>query len=98
MVRYLTPNSTLAEIIWRKFSVPARWPDSLGRPRDCAQRPFPSIIIATCLGILSPEVQLESFMDQLDFHDLLFFFLTDLANILNETIGHFLKIFLSSFQ
>src|SRR2546430_7415041 len=31
-------------------STPRRWPSARGRPRAAAQRPFPSMMIATCNG------------------------------------------------
>src|SRR5216683_2034524 len=34
----------------RKASTPRRWPSARGRPRAAAQRPFPSMMIATCKG------------------------------------------------
>ena len=51
MVRISMPNSTLASRTGRMFSVPARCPASRGRPRALAQRPFPSMIMAICLGL-----------------------------------------------
>src|SRR3990172_6600425 len=53
MVRYFTPNSTEAVITRRRFSVPALCPASRGKPRESAQRPLPSMIMATWRGILS---------------------------------------------
>src|SRR5579859_816056 len=49
-VRYSTPCSTAASTILRMFSVPARCPASRGSPRCLAQRPLPSMIMATCRG------------------------------------------------
>src|SRR3990172_7952433 len=34
----------------RMFSVPARWPARREKPRRGAQRPLPSMMMATCLG------------------------------------------------
>ncbi len=49
-VRYLTPCSANPSMTRRIFSVPARCPANLGKPRCLAQRPFPSIIMATWPG------------------------------------------------
>src|SRR5512140_378531 len=44
------PSSAAAVVISRTVFTPARWPTMRGRRRAFAQRPFPSMIIATCLG------------------------------------------------
>src|SRR5581483_1396815 len=50
-------------VIFRTVSTPATWPATRGRPRARAHRPFPSMIIATCipegeaLCIMKPESQ-----------------------------------------
>src|SRR6266581_1419401 len=43
-----TPSSGAASTVRRTASAPARWPATRGRPRRVAQRPLPSITIATC--------------------------------------------------
>src|SRR6188474_1727383 len=40
----------------RMFSVPARWPAARGSPRCVAQRPLPSMMMATCRGTRPPEM------------------------------------------
>src|SRR5207237_1087131 len=42
-----TPRSIAASTVRRSARVPARWPATTGRPRRLAQRPFPSMMIAT---------------------------------------------------
>src|SRR5881296_2428146 len=42
------PSPGAASTIRRTASTPARWPATRGRPRRPAQRPLPSITIATC--------------------------------------------------
>ena len=34
----------------RTDSAPRRWPSTRGSPRSLAQRPFPSMMMATCAG------------------------------------------------
>src|SRR5436190_1195603 len=48
----MTPSSSRAAVstISRTEAMPARWPSTRGRLRARAQRPFPSMITATCLG------------------------------------------------
>src|SRR4029077_972368 len=51
-VRAPTPSSGAASTVRRTASTPARWPATRGRPRRPAQRPLPSITMATCSGEL----------------------------------------------
>src|ERR1051326_7184800 len=44
------PSSPAARMMARADSAPARWPSMRGRWRCRAQRPFPSMMIATCRG------------------------------------------------
>src|SRR5215213_8439959 len=44
------PSSLAARTTPRSASTPRRWPSTRGRPRAAAQRPFPSMMIATCNG------------------------------------------------
>src|ERR1700742_557289 len=46
------PRSTASRSRALKTSAPARWPSITGSPRRCAQRPFPSVMIATYLAAL----------------------------------------------
>src|SRR5436190_15510720 len=41
------PSSIAASTVRRSARVPSRWPSATGRPRDIAQRPLPSRMIAT---------------------------------------------------
>src|SRR5579883_3225300 len=49
-MRPCTPHSRAAWRVRRRASRPARWPSRRDRPRSCAHRPFPSIIMATWRG------------------------------------------------
>src|SRR6266436_9097430 len=44
------PSSWAARTTRRNASTPRRWPSARGRPRAAAQRPLPSMMIATCNG------------------------------------------------
>src|SRR5216110_2942753 len=44
------PSSLAARTTRRSSSTPRRWPSARGRPRAAAQRPLPSMMIATCNG------------------------------------------------
>src|SRR5579862_2261738 len=45
--RFCTPSWIAASTVRRSARVPARWPAAVGSPRRRAQRPFPSMMIAT---------------------------------------------------
>src|SRR5258707_819319 len=44
------PTSPAARMIARADSAPCRWPSMRGSPRCLAQRPLPSMMMATCWG------------------------------------------------
>src|ERR1700694_5509569 len=44
------PSSLAARTTRRNSSTPRRWPSPRGKPRAAAQRPLPSMIMATCKG------------------------------------------------
>src|ERR1700694_334275 len=50
-VRYSTPRSMHARTVARTASTPLRWPATRGSRRCFAQRPLPSMMMATCRGI-----------------------------------------------
>src|SRR5450631_950275 len=50
-VRYSMPCVMLASITARTASTPREWPATRGRCRAVAQRPLPSMMIATCRGL-----------------------------------------------
>src|SRR5947209_7336668 len=47
------PSSPAARTVLRSASTPRRWPSVRGRPRAAAQRPLPSMMMATCRGARS---------------------------------------------
>src|SRR3989304_2907443 len=100
MVRYLTPNSTQASRMRRRFSVPARCPARRGSPRLRAQRPLPSMIMAMCCGTCSGKVSFFccSAIGALDLHDLLFFSFPDGIDLVNKFVVQLLNVVLGAFQ
>src|SRR5215831_18230262 len=44
------PSSFAARTVRRNASTPRRWPSTRGKPRAAAQRPLPSMMMATCKG------------------------------------------------
>src|SRR6516162_10875175 len=50
MVRKSIPRSPAARTVRRSASTPRRCPSPRGSPRAAAQRPFPSMMMATCRG------------------------------------------------
>src|SRR5207244_6922799 len=49
-VRYCKPSSRAARTTLRTAEIPLTWPASRGRCRFFAQRPLPSMMMATCRG------------------------------------------------
>ena len=50
------PRSPAARTVRRNASTPRRWPSTRGRPRAAAQRPLPSMMMATCRGTSKPSL------------------------------------------
>src|SRR5262249_53291937 len=50
------PRSPAARTVRRKASTPRRWPSTRGSPRWAAQRPLPSMMMATCRGAPKPSL------------------------------------------
>ena len=49
------PISPAARTVLRNASTPRRCPSPRGRPRAAAQRPLPSMMMATCRGIANAD-------------------------------------------
>src|SRR5690606_14773207 len=103
MVRCLMPNSTQAVMMRRRFSTPARWPARRGRLRDSAQRPLPSMMMATCVGTLGSAGATVSAaigvgVHRLDFENFGFFALADLIYLFDVTVGELLQVGLAPRQ
>src|SRR5215831_10666905 len=56
MVRISMPNSPAARTVRRNASTPRRWPSPRGKPRSAAQRPLPSMMMATWRGGSTPSL------------------------------------------
>src|SRR5712671_6886073 len=100
IVRYRMPSSLAARTTRRKASTPRRWPSARGRPRAAAQRPFPSMMIATCKGPSvrsGPSVAGAAAFDihqslDLDGEDFLFLGRKQLIYLRNRPVGRLLHI------
>src|SRR5262245_60552111 len=83
-------------------SLPRRWPESRSRPRPCAQRPLPSMMMATCRGRRVRSIPCASSRARRDFssfgistsnrHDLVFFGLEDLVDLDDAGVGERLHL------
>src|ERR1700721_4847214 len=71
----------------------ARWPAGRGMPVDRAQRPLPSMIIATCCGV-SAISSIEAHAGRLDLHQLLLFFRHRMIDLGDVLVGEFLDLLL----
>src|SRR5712671_5317711 len=56
MVRTPMPRSPAARTVRRNASTPRRWPSARGSPRAAAQRPLPSMMMATCRGTANSPI------------------------------------------
>src|SRR6185312_4875300 len=108
-VRYSTPALAQARTVSRTASTPLRCPATRGRNRFFAQRPLPSMMIATCRGtsgasgmtcvedsnwVISRLVPRAS---RLSYgHQVLLFFRDELVDILDRFVGHRLDFLLGS--
>src|SRR6476661_5724552 len=94
------PSSLAARTTRRNASTPRRWPSARGNPRAAAQRPLPSMIIATCKG---PSVRsgpsvagaaafdIQEFL-ALDGEDFFFLGRKQLIDLRNRPVGCLLHI------
>src|SRR4051794_20377372 len=73
------PSLTASLTVCLSTFAPWRWPASTGSPRDCAQRAFPSMMIATFKAVGS------------DFEDLLLFVLEQLVDLVHAVVGELLQ-------
>src|SRR5882672_12306100 len=101
MVRISMPNSPTARTVRRNASTPRRCPSPRGRPRAAAQRPLPSMMMATWCGtsgraavddgaLTSDMVVPDSPLS--DGHDLFFFRRQQMVDLADGLIGRFLHL------
>src|SRR5215211_565403 len=92
------PSSWDARTTRRNASTPRRWPSARGRPRAAAQRPFPSMMIATWKGPADrsgPSVAGTAAFDigqSLNSEDFLFLGRKQRIDLRNRPIGGLLHI------
>src|SRR5262245_19502997 len=90
-VSHSMPISRAVSTISRTESLPRRWPWMRLRLRACAQRPLPSMMMATWRGT-GPEktgraTSVKSGPRRSDGHDLVFLGLEDLVDLVNVFLG-----------
>src|SRR5580692_11699339 len=95
-VKYRTWRCAHSSTILRTTLTLARWPATRGRPRDRAQRPLPSMMIATCcgesaMGVFGVRVLLRS-----DLHQLLFLVRHGLIDVRDVLVRQFLNVILGA--
>ena len=93
------PSSPAARTVRRKASTPRRWPSTRGSPRAAAQRPLPSMMMATWRGgskrapcgircrVCSCDLAARS-----NRHDLFFFGGEHLVDFRDGRVGSFLHV------
>src|ERR1035437_7524120 len=92
------PSSLAARTTRRSASTPRRWPSARGKPRAAAQRPFPSMMIATCKGPSvrsGPSVAGAAAFDigqSLNGEDFFFLGRKQLIDLRNRPVGRLLLI------
>src|SRR5215207_8289107 len=90
----------------RTASTPRRWPSTRGSPRRAAQRPLPSIMIATWRGagrsVETAAAEISGFdisrwtltmHVRLDLHDFFFLNREKRVDFLDRLVGRFLNLF-----
>src|SRR3981189_2270327 len=99
MVRKPMPRSPAARTVRRSASTPRRCPSPRGSPRAAAQRPLPSMMMATCRGTtISPSwtVRSGSLFDIVlkpsHRERFLFFCRQHLVDFGNHLVGHLLHL------
>src|SRR5512132_882902 len=87
------PSSAAAVIVRRTDSAPRRCPATRGRPRARAQRPLPSIMIATCVGSAPPPAaDGTGSVFWSDIQDVFFLGRDRVVDLLDELVGELLDL------
>src|SRR5262247_1835466 len=100
IVRIPIPRSPAARTVRRSASTPRRCPSLRGKPRAAAQRPLPSMMIATCRGTansppISTRVSASAFdiaATTSDREDLLFLRGKDPVDVGDHLVGQLLDL------
>src|SRR5690606_30506848 len=104
-VRNSMPSRAQASTVVRTASTPLAWPATRGSRRRVAQRPLPSMTIATCrgtwadaglMGIGSGERLMRNDWRSSDRHDVLFLVGQQVVDFGNELVGEFLHCILGT--
>src|SRR6266545_4285567 len=105
IVTIFTPASTAASSTRRRLLVPARWPKRRGWPRRAAQRPLPSMMMATWWGTRLASINGcpstrsgrtgSSALACLDGHDLGLLLVPHAVGLGDETVGQALELLLT---
>src|SRR6185437_9909360 len=85
------PSSPAAVTVRRTASAPRRCPAMRGRPRDFAQRPLPSMMMATCAGGGGNGEEAPLSMDS-DLKDLLVLLGQKAIDLLDRLVGQGLDV------
>src|SRR6266536_2263179 len=98
MTSVSTPRSIAASTVRRSARVPARCPSATGSSRLAAQRPFPSMMIATDRATSSraPTATGSGARRALDLEDLRFLALEQLVDLLRVLVGQLLDALLGA--
>src|SRR5215813_5037121 len=95
------PNSAAARTTRRSASAPSRWPMVRGSPRAFAQRPLPSMMMATWRGVTPPSAASAALPTLTavvvgwltsDLHDLFFFGGERVVDLLHVAVGQLLHL------
>src|SRR6185312_1865313 len=87
------PRPGAARTVLRNASTPARWPARRGMPRALAQRPFPSMMIATCAGVAMFSLSGQPMAKTLNLHDFSFLIRKQVVDGADRFVGKFLDLF-----
>src|SRR5437016_2288125 len=93
------PSSTASRSRALTTSAPARWPSMTGSPRAVAQRPLPSVMMATYRGVIANAQRSRKAIAQRlpsDLHDLGLFGLQVRLEVADLVVGHLLQLGLGS--
>src|SRR5258708_37813617 len=85
------PNSAAAVTVRRTASAPRRCPAMRGRPRDFAQRPLPSMMMAACAGGAGKGEEEPLSMDS-DLKDFLVLLGEEPVDLLDGLVGQGLDV------
>src|SRR5689334_22029725 len=89
------PSSAAPVTVRRTASAPRLWPAIRGSPRAFAQRPLPSMMIATWTGGFDSALAGSASMVS-DLKDLLFLLGQGIVDLLDVVVGHLLDLFVEA--